>query len=283
MAEPGEAGGEIIQPDLHARPVQLVQQLRGDHFIADHRGLGQFQVQARRRQPGLMQALCDQRRQFAAPQLPRRHVDRHEQVVPGHPAWPLRSLHAGRAQHLRADDLDQPALLGHLDEHRWRDRTQGRMLPAQQHLDTDHAAVAHAEDRLVGQAQFAALPGPAQFLLHVHAALDRMVHRPAVVAVAVLAGHLRLVHGDVTVLQQRGRIRRIVREQGHADGLRAPALRPAAARWQQRHRHHPGSRIRRHQSAPAGPRRHRLRLPRGRCAARTAAMLHRRLHDRGCH
>ncbi|KAG1257136.1 hypothetical protein G6F66_014733 [Rhizopus arrhizus] len=92
------------------------------------------------------------------------------------------------------------------------------MLPAQQNLDTDHAAVAHAEDRLVGQAQFAALPGPAQFLLHVPAALDRMVHRPAVVAVAVLAGHLRLVHGDVTVLQQRGRIRRIVREQGHADG-----------------------------------------------------------------
>ncbi len=91
------------------------------------------------------------------------------------------------------------------------------MLPAQQHFHAHQAAVAHAEDRLVGQAQLAALPGAAQLLFHVHAALDRVVHRPAVVAVAVLAGHLRLVHGDVAVLQQRGGVGGVVRVQRHAD------------------------------------------------------------------
>ncbi len=91
------------------------------------------------------------------------------------------------------------------------------MLPAQQHFHAHQAAVAHAEDRLVGQAQLAALPGAAQLLFHVHATLDRVVHRPAVVAVAVLAGHLRLVHGDVAVLQQRGGVGGVVRVQRHPD------------------------------------------------------------------
>ena len=50
-----------------------------------------------------------------------------------------------------------------------------------------------------------------------HATLDCMVHRPAVIAIAVLARHLCPVHGNVAVLQQGGGIGRIVREQGHAD------------------------------------------------------------------
>src|SRR5690606_42048477 len=67
----------------------------------------------------------------------------------------------------------------------------------------DHLAVAGAADRLVHHADLAALPCAAQLLLQVRAALDRVVHGPAVEAEAVLARGLGLVHGDVAVLHQR--------------------------------------------------------------------------------
>src|SRR3546814_1577783 len=54
-------------------------------------------------------------------------------------------------------------------------------------------------------------------LLDPHAALHRLVHRPAVEAVAALAGMLGLVHRDVAVLHQRGGAGGIVGEQGDAD------------------------------------------------------------------
>jgi hypothetical protein len=60
VAQAREAGAEVVQPHLDAGAMQLVQQLRGHHLITDHGGLGQFQMQARSRQPRLMQALCDQ-------------------------------------------------------------------------------------------------------------------------------------------------------------------------------------------------------------------------------
>ena len=188
-------------------------------LVADDGGLGKFQVQARGRQAGVAQALGHHVGQVAAAQLARRHVDRDEQrlhrfAVPA----PACGGRTGRAQHARSDDFDQAALFGHVDEDRGRHHAQLRMLPAQQRFGTDDAAVGHAEHRLVHQAEFAALPGAAQLLLHAHAALDGLVHRAAVEPVTVLARHLGLVHRDVAVLHQRGGAGRILGEQGDADG-----------------------------------------------------------------
>jgi hypothetical protein len=46
----------------------------------------------------------------------------------------------------------------------------------------------------------------------VHAAFDRLVHRAAVEAVAVLAGDLGLVHRDIGVFQQLAGIAGVERE-----------------------------------------------------------------------
>ena len=114
--------------------------------------------------------------------------------------------------------FDQAALLGDIDEHRRRDHAHARGCCQRSSASAPTMrAVGEAVDRLVGEAQFAALPGAAQVLLQLHAALDRLVHRAAVEAVAVLAGDLGLVHGDVAVLHQHGRAGGVFREQGDAD------------------------------------------------------------------
>ena len=114
--------------------------------------------------------------------------------------------------------FDQAALLGDVDEHRRRDHAHARGCCQRSSASAPtQAAVGEAVDRLVDEAQFAALPGAAQVLLQVHAALDRLVHRAAVEAVAVLAGDLGLVHRDVAVLHQHGRAGGVLREQRDAD------------------------------------------------------------------
>src|SRR3546814_2762650 len=88
----------------------------------------------------LFRSLCDLFGQVAVAQLPRRHVDRDEQSLGvGVLVGPAHRVSAGRAQHRRADDLDQAALLGHVDEHRRRDRAVPGMLPAQQRLGAGEA------------------------------------------------------------------------------------------------------------------------------------------------
>ena len=99
--------------------------------------------------------------------------------------------------------------------------------PAQQCLGADHAAVGEVVDGLVEHAQFATLPGAAKLALQRHPAFDGLVHRPAVEAVAVLAGHLGLVHRDVAVLHQLRGDGGVVGEQRDADG-RAQEQRPVA-------------------------------------------------------
>src|SRR5690606_26064575 len=147
---------------------------------------------------GVAQGLRHLLRQGAAAQLARRHVDRDEQALAAlELAVPAHRVAARGLQHARADDVDQATLLGDVDEHRGGDAALLRVLPAQQRLGPDQAAVAEPVDRLVREAQLAALPGPAQVLLDAHAALHGLVHGAAVEAVAALAGVLGLVHRDV--------------------------------------------------------------------------------------
>ena len=115
-----------------------------------------------------------------------------------------------------AQGLDKSALFGHLDEHRGRHHAQARVFPAAQRLGAHRAAVGEAVDGLVVQAQFAALPGAAQFFFQLHPALHRLVHGLGIKAVAALAGDLGLVHGDVGVLEQLHGAGRIEGEQRDA-------------------------------------------------------------------
>src|SRR5690606_20569904 len=218
VAEPGEPGAEVVQPDLDPDLAQARQPRGGVQLVAAHRGPGETDVLLVRRPAGLAKGPGDLLRQGPAAQLPRRDVDRDEQALRARElALPAHGLGAGRAQDVGADGVDQAALLGDVDEHRRRDAALLRMVPAQQRLRADQAAVAEPVDRLVRQAQLAPFPRLAQVLFDAHAALHRLVHRPAVEPVAVLAGVLGLVHGDVAVLHQRGGAGGIVREQGDAD------------------------------------------------------------------
>ena len=216
MAQPGEPGAEIVEPDLDPHIAQAGQDLPRLFLVGQHRGFGQFDMQRARRQTAVGQRRHHVFAEIPATQLTRGHVDRHEQLIAAFAA-PAHRVLAGGADHRRADGLDQAALLGDIDEHRGRDLPVHRMLPAQQRFGAEQGLVGNAIDRLVDQAQFAALPGAAQVLLDAHPAGHRLIHGAAVEAIAVLAGDLRLVHRDVAVLHQHGRAGRIFREQGDAD------------------------------------------------------------------
>jgi hypothetical protein len=98
MAQTGEAGAEIVQPHLHAGAVQPGQQRAGLGLIADDRGLGQLQVQARGRQAGFAQGIGHHLRQVAGAQLSRRNVtDTNSGSCPsaGCPIPPLRRMRRG--------------------------------------------------------------------------------------------------------------------------------------------------------------------------------------------
>src|SRR3546814_12928310 len=107
-----EAGAEVVQPDLDPGAAQAPEQGAGADLVADHRGLGELDVQALWHQARVVQRLCDLFGQVAVAQLPRRHVDRDEQSLGVRVlAGPAHRVPAGRAPHRPAAAPDYSALL----------------------------------------------------------------------------------------------------------------------------------------------------------------------------
>src|SRR3546814_20200032 len=76
VAQAGEAGAEVVQPDLDPGAAQAPEQGAGADLVADHRGLGELDVQALWHQACVGQRLCDLFGQVAVAQLPRREIGR---------------------------------------------------------------------------------------------------------------------------------------------------------------------------------------------------------------
>ena len=108
-------------------------------------------------------------------------------------------------EHERVDADDRAVCLGEADEAVGRDLAALGVRPAHQRLDADDAALAQGDDRLVGDAQVAALERHAQVVGERDALQRLRAHLGAEDLDAVLAGALGPVEGDVGVADQAGR------------------------------------------------------------------------------
>ena len=101
-----------------------------------------------------------------------------------------------------ADLVDQPALLGEGDERQGSQQAALGVRPAHQRLHGDDLSADQVEDRLVVDDQLAAIGRATQAGLEVETVDRRLVHLVGEHLVAVLAGRLGRVHGQVRVAQQ---------------------------------------------------------------------------------
>ena len=163
-------------------------------------------------------------RQVRRPELARRQVepDGHLQAVGG-PSGPLA---ADLAQDPVPDRLDEPELLGERDELARRRQSAGRVGPADQALDRHDPARGELDDGLPVQDPRLLLhglaePGGEREPLHRILAARREDR----VAARLVA--LGLVHRVVGVLQQRRRVRGVLREEADPDRPGGVERRPA--------------------------------------------------------
>ena len=102
----------------------------------------------------------------------------------------------------RTDRHDGAGVFGDGDELGRRDDGAVALLPAHERLEADDIAGLEIEDRLVEQAQLAAIERAVERGLDREAVGDPLVHRLVVDGQAVAAGVLGPVHGRVGVAQQ---------------------------------------------------------------------------------
>ena len=138
-------------------------------------GLGDLDLEPVRGQAALEEHGLDPVHQVGPSQLAARYVDGHEEIGMAGLAPGCR-LGARGPQHPGVDGADRPDLLGERDEAVGRYQAAGRMLPAHQRLGADDGSALHGDERLVEDAQLAALHRVAQVLVQVQPIRHRREH-----------------------------------------------------------------------------------------------------------
>jgi hypothetical protein len=123
--------------------------------------------------------------------------------------------HASSSTHAPSGK-DQTAFLGELDELGGGEDSPLGVLPADERLGRDDAAVGDRDDRLVIEPQLALIDGTSQLVLALQAVDDARPHRLVERLIASPTALLRSVHGGGGVAQLRFR-RALARAQGDAD------------------------------------------------------------------
>ena len=157
-------------------------------------------------------------------ELQGREVDGHLQ--PHARGVPAGSLGAGRAQRPQADALDEPVLLGQGDELCWRHRAAHGVVPPEQGFDGLDAPRTNVDLWLVDQMELLFVECPVQEGDEIHALPDLIGQRRAVHLRVVAPQALRVVHGRVSMLEQRGAVLPVLGIQRNADAGGHPHLAP---------------------------------------------------------
>ena len=123
-------------------------------------------------------------------------------TAPASPEGQLGGEPAGVLEHEAVDLEDAAGLLGDVDEVAGRHAPALGVVPAHERLGGGHVAGGQLDDRLQLDDELAALGRALEVLLEAVAAQDGGVHRRLEDLVALLAGVLGRVHGDVGVAQQ---------------------------------------------------------------------------------
>ena len=189
---------EVVEADRDARPAQLSQCGGGPLEVGEDRGLGDLEHQPGRRHAGRGHGGQHPRGEVRLRQVARRDVHRH--------AGRCRNGHAGEVaqcapHHPVGERLDQPRALSQRQEGVGVDQAVARMVPAQQRLDADDAAVVQAQLGLVVQHELVEVHGALQLTDHGEPVGVEVVEGAVVAHDAVGAG-LGDVHRDLGALEQ---------------------------------------------------------------------------------
>ena len=213
------AGAEIVDRQIEAHRIQLVQQPDGPFRVGHQGRLRHLELEAGRGHVMAAEdvpASGDEARLF---QLAQRQIDGDAARL-RHRPLPLAIIGADAVHHPLADVQDEAGFLGQRYELGGRDVAVPRQAPAQQRLGADHAAVAQVHLGLIQNDEFVALQGAAQLALQ-HQALDRRrIHVRNVERTRIAAILFRVVHGRIGVADQVDDVLRVVGADGDADAGR---------------------------------------------------------------
>ena len=132
---------EVVERELDAELVQLVEEPPGRVQVSEEELLGDLEGEQRRVEVGIQDGLGDGRGEVRVGELGRRDVDAGDEPTP------FRVLvvpPGGGATHLGPDPLPdrahEPGLLGHAEELGGGQQPACRVVPAQQRFETGHGA-----------------------------------------------------------------------------------------------------------------------------------------------
>ena len=165
------AGAEIIDGEVQAHGIQLVQQADGALRIGHQGGFGDFQLEAGGRHAVLAEHAAAARDEARLLELTQRQIDRDSARL-RHDFLPFAVVRADAIQDPFADIQDQAGLFRERNEMRGRDIAVARQAPAQQRLGADHAPGAQIHLGLIQDHQLVALQRAPQLALQ-HQPLDR--------------------------------------------------------------------------------------------------------------
>ena len=214
VREPALARAEVVECDAQAEPPKLRETLDRQVGIAHELALAHLQLQAGGREPRLVQHAPHQLHERRVGELALRDVHRHREPDVAR-VVPLAALHARGAQRPLAERHREPGDVG--ERHEVGGLLQALVAPpAQQRLDAHDRAGLALDHRLPVELELALDERTPQLRLG-RLALGgecpraRGVHVPRIAALL-----LRPRHRDRGAVQQRLRVRAVVREDGHA-------------------------------------------------------------------
>jgi hypothetical protein len=222
-AERRVAGPEVVDRQLDAQGVQVLEDGPGVASLVDGHALGHLQLEAAGRQPGAMQCLHHPFDHAGPLEGPARDVHRHpERGQSG--VGPVPGLLARRPQDPVVERDDQARLLGHGHEVVGGDHPVDGVRPSDQRLDSHDPARGQIDLGLVHDAQLTGVDGVVEVALQGQLVFGGRVHVHGVGLVAVPPAVLGPVHGGVGVLQQGGGPHPVVGPDGDADAGRDEQL-----------------------------------------------------------
>ncbi len=151
------SGAEVVDVQREAVLVQLEQHPLGQVGVVHDDGLGDLEHDVARLEIRFAQVALEVLQQAAVPELPVRDVDADPQVIGCAGKFPHGNLTARLAQNPPTHRHDESGLLGNRQELRRREQPTRRVLPTNECLERESAAGTDRDDRLVVQAQLAAI------------------------------------------------------------------------------------------------------------------------------
>src|SRR5690606_27421433 len=165
---------EVIDGDLHAEVVELVQHGDEAFRIVHHGAFGKLDLEIARCELGAIERLRDRVHEIVVAKLACRDINRHDERRQSR-ILPRLVLRAGRLKHPLADRRNEPDLLGHRDETRWFHSLLVAEPPANESFGTDNGTGAKTNTRLIVELELLSLERTAQIVLELESLGDRFV------------------------------------------------------------------------------------------------------------